>query len=141
MTEAVFFLSAFLHRRGSVLVCDRFEFLRHLGSHIPSSGVEVHAGYFRVSTIHRTLTWATVSLTYKRFQLHFLKLTTLLPPYFKRPYLDFGVRHGFETDVNLKLVNCLHFLLVSITQDDQTDTLSPFCQSWSHCLFVSLLNV
>ena len=31
-------------------------FLRHLGSHIPSSGVQAHAGYFRVSIIHRTLT-------------------------------------------------------------------------------------
>ena len=28
-----------------------FEFLRHLGSHIPSLGVQVYAGYFRVSCI------------------------------------------------------------------------------------------
>ena len=32
-----FFFSMFLHRRGTV--CDRFVFLRHLDSHIPSSGV------------------------------------------------------------------------------------------------------
>ena len=40
----LFLLSVFLHRRGCV--CDRFLFLHHLGSHIPSSGVQVHAGYF-----------------------------------------------------------------------------------------------
>ena len=37
-----FLFSVFLHRRGSV--CNRF--LRHLGSHIPSLGLQVHAGYF-----------------------------------------------------------------------------------------------
>ena len=42
---------------------DRFEFIRHLGSLIPSSEVQVHAGYVRVSIIHRTLTWTTGSLT------------------------------------------------------------------------------
>ena len=54
------FFSAFLHRRGSV--CDRFEFLCHVGSHILSSGVHVPAGYFRVSIIHWTLKWTTGSL-------------------------------------------------------------------------------
>ena len=52
--------SAFLHRRSSV--CDRFLFLCHLGSHIPSSGVQMYAGYFRVSIIHQILTWTTRSL-------------------------------------------------------------------------------
>ena len=55
----LFLFSAFLHS-----VCDRcFSFLHHLGSHIPSSGVQLHAGYFPVSIIHRTLTWTTGSLT------------------------------------------------------------------------------
>ena len=36
---------------------------QHLGSHIPSSGVQVRAGYFRVSIFHRTLTWTTGSVT------------------------------------------------------------------------------
>ena len=45
-------------------VCDHFEFLRHLGSHIPSLGVHVHAGYSCVSIfIHWTLTRTTGSLT------------------------------------------------------------------------------
>ena len=43
--ESFLFFSAFLQRRGSV--CDPFSFLRHLDSQIPSSGVQVHAGYFR----------------------------------------------------------------------------------------------
>ena len=40
---------------GGGSVCGRFKVLRHLGSHILSSGVQVHASYFRVSIIHRTL--------------------------------------------------------------------------------------
>ena len=62
--EAAFFslcLFSFLHSLGSL--CDRFYSSRHLGSHIPSSGVQVHADYFRVSIIHQTRTWTTGSLT------------------------------------------------------------------------------
>ena len=40
---------------------------------------------------------------FKSFQLHFLEMATLLPPYFKRPQLHFGVNHSFETYVKLKL--------------------------------------
>ena len=36
------------------VVCDCFQFLCHLGSHIPSLGVQVRAGYFCVSIIHQT---------------------------------------------------------------------------------------
>ena len=46
--------SAFLHIGGVAYVTGFFKFLRHLGSHISSSGVQVHAGYFRVSIIQRT---------------------------------------------------------------------------------------
>ena len=38
-------------------------FLHRAARHIPSSGVQVHAGYYRVSIIHRTLTWTTGMLT------------------------------------------------------------------------------
>ena len=51
----------------------------------------------------------------KSFQLHFLAMSTLLPPCFKRPELPFGVVHSFETYVNLKLLGCT-FLLVPTTQ-------------------------
>ena len=39
---------------------------------------------------------------------------------------------------NLCQINALwsHFLLISITQNDQTDTLLPFCQSGSHINYV-----
>ena len=44
------------------------------------------------------------------FRLHFLKMASLLPPYFNtnnRPLPHFGVRHSFETYDKLKLFpNC-----------------------------------
>ena len=55
----IFFLYSSI---GGGSVCDRFELLRHMGSRIPSSGVQVHAGNLRVSIIHWTLTWTTGSL-------------------------------------------------------------------------------
>ena len=51
-----FFPPAFLHSVAYVTVSN-------LGSHIPSSVVHVHAGYFRASITHRTLTCTTGSLT------------------------------------------------------------------------------
>ena len=54
---------------------------------------------------------------------------------YKKPLLlHFGVMRSFETVVKLKAPR-LHFLWVSITLSDQTDTLLPFYQSWSQ-LFI-----
>ena len=57
------------------------------------------------------------------FQLHFLEMTTRLPPYFKQRGHNFTL--ALYTGLKLKGPS-LHFLLVSITQNDQTDTLLSF---------------
>ena len=64
--------------------------LRHLDSHIPSSGVQVHAGYFRVFIIHRTLTWTTGSLT----SVHGLSYARVYTTDLKIIFLDQCYTHG-----------------------------------------------
>ena len=58
------------------------------------------------------------------------QMATLLPPNFKRPQLPFGLMQFWNWHQSKD--PWLHFLLVTITQNAQTDTLLPFSQSRSH---------
>ena len=42
----------------------------------------------------------------KSFQLHFLEMAALLPPYFKRPQLSFDAMHSLKTYVKLNVFSC-----------------------------------
>ena len=57
----------------------------------------------------------------------------------KRPEHHVGAMHCFETYLKMQLFDCS--LLVSITRNEQTDTLLPFRQSGSHvALSCSVFN-
>ena len=58
-----FFFFRFFFLRSSIWSMWLFSIPPPLSSHIPSLGVQMHAGYFCPSIIHRTLKWTTGSLT------------------------------------------------------------------------------
>ena len=91
----------------------------HLFYHIHTA----HSPFRPVNDFKNTFQMASLLLLkpWKSFQLHFLAMATLLPSYFKRLY-NFTLAQ-FWNFCQIKAL-CWHFLLVSITGNDQTDA---FC--------------
>ena len=109
----------------------------HCRASIPSYSYCSHP-IWTANCLQNTFQMAKAYLDLKRcksFQLHFLRIAPLLPPYSRRPWLHFGVMHSFDGNVCQVKAAWSHFLLVSINQNDQTNrhfvTLFFFFQSWS----------